>query len=333
MIPRRKRGRQSEEAQRQFEADLGGFIDLMLEINERVGFKMSSRGWCYALEEYGLGKGEFDTAQKVINDCRKNGLLPNGFIAEDTARSFNCIEREVDETSPEEEAQYIIDQTYRAYLNYYPISFWAGQPYYIQMLVEKIDLKSLFEPICRRYAIPIASARGWSAIRQRKELVKRFKDCEARGQTPVLLYAGDHDPVGLRISDFLKSHLQEIYRATGWLPTNLIIDRFGLNYDFIMDNNLSWIPNLETGRKGKINDLSDPRHRDHHLPYVQDYLRQFGPKKVEANAIVVAPEMGRKLVEETIGKYIDPDDLAEHHRAITELQQEVKEHVLRLMTD
>jgi len=305
----------------------------MLEINERVGFKMSGRGWCYALEDYGLGKSEFGLAQKVINDCRKNGFLPNGFIAEEVARRFSCIEKEVDETTPEEEAEYIIEQAYRAHLNYYPISFWAGQPYYIQMLVEKIDLKSLFEPICAKYAIPIATTKGWAAIRQRKELVRRFRDCEAEGQTPVLLYAGDHDPAGLRISDFLKSNLEEIYGATHWLPTNLVIDRFGLNYDFIIDNNLSWIENLETGNKGKINDLSDPRHRDHHLPYVQDYLGQYGARKVEANAIVVAPEMGRKLCEETIGKYIDADDLTEHHRVITELQQEVQEHVLRLMSD
>jgi hypothetical protein len=65
----------------------------------------------------------------------------------------------------------------------------------------------------------------------------------------------------------------------------------------------------------------------------EEAQRQFEARKVEANAIVVAPEMGRKLCEETIGKYIDADDLTEHHRVITELQQEVQEHVLRLMSD
>jgi hypothetical protein len=70
------------------------------------------------------------------------------------------------------------------------------------------------------------------------------------------------------------------------------IERFGLNADFIDANNLTWIDNLETssGRR-----LDGDRHPDHYKPYVQDYLRRFGAKKSEANALVVAPEAGRRL--------------------------------------
>ena len=30
------------------------------------------------------------------------------------------------------------------------------------MLVEKVDLRSLFGPVCANYAVPIANAKGWS---------------------------------------------------------------------------------------------------------------------------------------------------------------------------
>lgn len=329
MIPKRQRGRQSEKAQRRFEEDLQRFIGRMLEINEQVGFKMSSRGWCYILEEeVGLSKGEFDYAQRLINDCRKDGLLPNGFMADEETRSFDCIEDELDDESPGEYAESIIRSIQHQHTYYYPISFWEDQSYYIQMIVEKIDLRYLFEPICRKYKIPIATSKGWSAIRQRKELVERFKEYEAEGKIPVLLYCGDFDPKGLQISDFLKSNLDELYGANHWRPTNLIIDRFGLNYDFIIENNLSWIENLETG-SGK--DLANPRHPDHHRDYVQDYLKKYGARKVEANAIVVAREMGRRLCEETINKYILREAIGGHREKIEELQQEVKEYVQKLM--
>ena len=42
-------------------------------------------------------------------------------------------------------------------------------------------------------------------------------------------------------------------------------------------------------------DLADPHHRDHKKPYVQDWLRDIGPRKVEANALVTAPDAGREL--------------------------------------
>ncbi len=39
--------------------------------------KIGARDWCYVLEVAGsLTKGEFDTAEKPISACRKDGHLP-----------------------------------------------------------------------------------------------------------------------------------------------------------------------------------------------------------------------------------------------------------------
>ena len=60
-------------------------------------------------------------------------------------------------------------------------------------------------------------------------------------------------------------------------------------------------------------DLADPRHRDHDQPYVQDWLRDIGPRKVEANALVTAPEAGRALCLQAITKYVPADAPAQFH--------------------
>jgi len=57
-------------------------------------------------------------------------------------------------------------------------------------------------------------------------------------------------------------------------------------------------------KKTKPNDLSDPRHPDYHKPYAQEYIKKYGIRKVEANAIVINPHMGRELCEKTILKWI-----------------------------
>jgi hypothetical protein len=84
----------------------------------------------------------------------------------------------------------------------------------------------------------------------------------------------------------------------------LEIDRFGLNADFIAEHNLTWIDNLETG-SGRS--LADPKHKDHRSDYVQRYLKRFGERKVEANALVVRPEAGRNLCRQAILKYLPAD--------------------------
>ena len=91
-------------------------------------------------------------------------------------------------------------------------------------------------------------------------------------------------------------------RAVGWSPDNLIIDRFGLDYDFIERHGLTWIENLATS-KGEY-PLNDKRHPDHFKPYVQDYLREYGVRKVESDALLKVPEIGRELCRQAILKYV-----------------------------
>ena len=88
--------------------EIRAFCAAILEINSRLDFKVSSRGWCYLLEENGLAKGDFDTAQKLVNDCRKSGDLPLDICAEDGKREFDHLER-IDTTTPDREAKLIVD--------------------------------------------------------------------------------------------------------------------------------------------------------------------------------------------------------------------------------
>lgn len=292
------------------ELELQLFARALIEINRQTGFKVSSRGWCYQLENLNiLEKGDFDRVQSLINDMRKKGYLPIDFTALDDARKWANVEYPTKESAVEYLADFL-KAAKNAY-KYYTPDWWEGETYYIQMLVEKIDLKTLFEPVCRQYHIPISTAKGWSDINQRAQMAERFKAGEDKdGRTavrlkPILLYCGDFDPFGVKIGKTLEKNMWDISGGTGWMPFHLKVDRFGLNLDFIEENNLSWIENLKTSAKPpKINDLADPRHPQHFLPEVQEWLRTIGPRKVEANALVVAPEAGRELCRQAIERWV-----------------------------
>jgi hypothetical protein len=163
----------------------------------------------------------------------------------------------------------------------------------------------------------------------RASMMERFNEQESNGKRCVLLYCGDFDPGGLNISETILSNLHDLDDAVG-MPFSLEVDRFGLNYDFIIENNLSWVENLETA-SGK--QLDSPRHRDHYKPYVQSYLAQYGVRKVEANALVTRPDAGRQLCRDAILKYIDTDMVDEYDQHIEEQRDIVQSRIVELMQE
>jgi hypothetical protein len=265
-LPKRGKGRLSAQKQAEYDAQVERFCAQLKEIRSTLDFSVSARGWCYILEEHGLLKSEFDKAQHMMLVCRKSGQLPLNFCADDDTRSFDNLEQ-IDEEDAEEYAQYKIDDllTY-GHEDYIPFSFWEDQKYYVEMWVEKIDLKSLFTRVCEEFHVPIASVKGWADFNTKVASMQRFEEWEGRGNKCVLLHCGDHDPAGLQISDTIRSNMEDLSGAVGWAPDDLIIERFGLNYEFIQRHRLSWIENLETS-SGKY-PLDDERHEDHLKPYV-----------------------------------------------------------------
>jgi hypothetical protein len=304
------------------------FARQLEKIQEQVPFRISSRGWCYQLEGFNLiSKGDFSKVEGAINECRAAGYLPIDFTAEEEGRKFRGVEIKRDDTPAEYISMFAAAMEHCE--RHYTPDWWVDErfaeqdheEYYIQMLVEKIDLVSLFEPVTKEYKIPIATSKGWSSMLQRAEYARRFKDAEDRGLTCVLLYCGDFDADGLRISERLRKNLDDLKNiiwhdgTEGYDPENLIIDRFGLNYKFILANNLSWIdnkddvapygvPKLITG-SGK--NLASPSHKNFHMEYVQSYISSYGVRKCEANALVIRPDQARGLCRGAIIQYLGID--------------------------
>ena len=198
-------------------------------------------------------------------------------------------------------------------------------------MVEKIDLKNLFRSVCEPFCIPIFNGGGWSDLNCRAAMMSRFQIWEGKGKQCVLLSCGDLDPGGVRITEHIRSNLADLSRAVGWSPDNLTIDRFGINDDFIRRHRVPWIDNLHTSR-GNF-PLDDPRHPDHSKQYVQDYLKRYGARKVEATALVL-PRLvrhARALCLRAILKYL-PADAPDQYQSSLELpRQEMSAEIWRLL--
>ncbi len=304
-FPRLPKGKPSQEARYAFQADVISLRRWMERYKQRLGFAPSSRGWCYALESDGIiDKAGFESAIKQIAKLRKSGDLDFSLVAADEARAMSGFDYVSNEGTPEEFLLNRLKSAIRDSKSYRPVSYWKHQDYYPIVMVEKMDLVGLFRQVLPS-PVKIFNARGNADVNSRVALIRELADAESKGLKPVLLYCGDHDPSGLQISDGLRNQLREIADTIGYHGVDALeIVRFGLNDDQIADAKLMWIDNLITS-SGK--DLADPKHPDYQKPYVQDYLNLYGSRKVEANALIAAPELGRQVMQDALMEWIDED--------------------------
>lgn len=336
-LPNNTKGRKSEAQHIQYNSDLKDFADKLMELQIEIAGtnyirekdKVSARGWCYLLEGFGtITKDQFDQGFKIINLCRKEGYLPIDFVAQDVSREFFNVE------SLTEKYQKPLD-----YLTSYllwirkcdkkksDIAFWESQKYYLQIMVEKLDVRNLFNDICEKYHIPISNAKGWSAMLSRNDLIQRFKEAETIGLIPVLLYYGDFDPAGIKIAETLKKNIIDLEKATKWNPKNLIIDHFGLTLDFINENDILWINNLITGGKRNLGKLYDQYKEGKEnikiFDYEIKYIEKYGVRKCEANAILPIRKIAIEQCEATITKYLGDNPFETYNKKVKKIQNEV----------
>lgn len=320
-FPTRPRGRGSEASEAKYWSDVHALQAWMRAYINQLGFAPSSRGWCYALESVGLiTKGEFDKAIRTMAALRKTGHLGFDLVAADDSRALDGKDVYHRSSTPRQHLETWIKQALDQGRLYRPVSYWKHQTYYPIVMVEKVDLVGLFRPVLPP-AVKIFNARGWADVNSRVDLIRECQWALDNDLEPVILYCGDHDPAGLQISETLRGQLTDIARTLKYgdeedgywewsdedsddTLAELRIIRFGLNLAQIEQGGLSWIDNLETSG-GK--DLANPKHPDHSKSYVQTYLYAYGARKVEANALIANPQMGRRIMRDTIWRFLDQD--------------------------
>jgi predicted Zn finger-like uncharacterized protein len=265
-----------------YEERLKEFADYIRSL--KISIVPSARGWAYILEGEGkVDKTQFQLVGKAIGDCIKAGFLSISMIAEDQdeTRRFKEIEAAADALSVLKDLRHEVDG-FESKLKQATTDYLAGEKYFLMMIVEKGDIRNLFEPICEEYHVPIASSKGWASNRNKFAVIRLAQKAHERGLTPVLLMFYDLDEVGLKISDTWEEKLDECARGAGGYG-NLIFDRFGLNREDVEELGLTWI--------------TDPRN---------------GEEKVESNALFrnnETLEAGKRLCRDAIEKYLGKDAL------------------------
>jgi len=166
----------------------------------------------------------------------------------------------------------------------------------------------MLEPVTRKYEVRASCSRGWGDLHSRASLLKRCRDS---GLPNIIFLFGDHDIGGLSITDSFKKNCEELLPALEMdsLP-NMEFIRIGLNKKDIDELGLVWIDGLETS-SGK--DLSKPSHSQFNDKPTQDYLKKYGARKCEANALLKNPKAAVAIMEKAIQDYVTDETFRRYH--------------------
>lgn len=242
----------------------------IIEDYQAQGFTLTLRQLYYQFVSRDLipnKQSEYKRLGSVINDARLAGLIDWSAI-EDRTRNVRTI------STWDDPAQIV-----EAVAEQYKEDLWESQDFRPEVWIEKDALVGVIEPVCRRYRVPHFACRGYSSQSEQYAAGKRFEEVAMKGQTPVVLHLGDHDPSGI---DMTRDNAD---RLSMFARENVDVRRLALNMDQIRRYRPPPNPAKE----------SDSR--------AEGYIAKFGGKSWELDAL--DPTVIDALIEAEIRSLID----------------------------
>lgn len=89
----------------------------------------------------------------------------------------------------------------------YSIDKWANQDYRIEVWVEKDALQEVVAAAANPLDIRYFPCKGYVSQSAMWRAARRLKNYESTGQTPIVLYLGDHDPSGIDMTRDIQDRL------------------------------------------------------------------------------------------------------------------------------
>lgn len=169
----------------------------------------------------------------------------------------------------------------KACVDQYRIDRWDNQEHRVEVWIEKEALAGVFSEACDDLDVSFFACRGYTSQSEMYVAGKRLATYAYKGQTPVILHFGDHDPSGIDMTRDVQERLEMFAKGP------VLVHRIALNRDQI--DRYKPPPNPAKTK--------DPRFAD--------YKKKFGEKSWELDAL--DPRTMKKLIEAHVDQYRDMD--------------------------
>lgn len=259
--------------EKKFQADTMKVIEKANEIIQRYekrNRRMTLRQLYYQMvvENFFVNSNaSYDRLGNIMSDARLAGLVSWTAI-EDITRYTR------DNTMFDSPIQAF--ETVRAQ---YMTDLWAGQPFRLVVGIEKDAMVGVIAEICHELRVPFTSFRGYSSQSQQWRLGRQLAGYVQRGQRPILLHLGDHDPDGV---DMTRDNQERLSLFAG---IDIQVVRLALNMEQVL----------------KFNPPPNPAKTS--SARYEKYREQYGESCWELDAL--KPEYIEQLLTDAVRKFRD----------------------------
>lgn len=237
---------------------------------EAQGFSLTLRQLYYQFVARGLlanNQQNYNKLGSLISDARLAGLVSWTAI-EDRTRNLRGV------NTYESPAQVI-----RAARSSYRRDLWEWQPCRPEVWIEKDALVGVISGICADLRVDFFACRGYNSQSEQWRAGQRFAGYYAKGQRPIVLHLGDHDPSGI---DMTRDNQERLSMFAG---AEVTVIRLALNYDQVEQYNPP--PNPAK--------MTDSR--------AEGYIERFGDSCWELDAL--EPTVIANLIRNTVARFRD----------------------------
>lgn len=188
---------------------------------------------------------------------------------------------------------------------YVRFDYWANQPNYVEVWVEKEALGNVIERACSPLQVPYMSCKGYMSASAQWRAGRRFLEAHDEGKDCHLIHLGDHDPSGIDMTRDNNERVDLFSETMGGVNVN----RIALNMDQIEEFDPPPNPAKE----------SDSR--------AAGYVQKYGTTSWELDAL--EPSYIETIITNEINDLIDPDEWRETQEAERDVKDTLRKLVKR----
>lgn len=169
----------------------------------------------------------------------------------------------------------------------------VGQPYYIEVWIEKDALSGVLKKVTEPYHIPIVVNRGYASASSMFDSFFRFvRDGAYKDRVTKIIYLGDYDPSGLDMIRDIEDRIEEFregYESDG---------------DFVRDMAIEIIP-IALNREQILQFDLPPNPAKSSDPRSGEFILEHGDSSWEVDAL--RPEVLNEILDNALIELMDMD--------------------------
>jgi hypothetical protein len=230
-------------------------------------------------------EGGYDKVQHDLVHLRRSGVLPYGWLADNTRwqrkpRTFDGVEQALQRTA----------ELYRKAL-------WTDVDCHVEIWLEKDALAGVILPVTSQYDVPLMVARGYASLSFLHAAAEHINTLEV----PTYIYhLGDFDPSGVNAGEKIEETLRELAPAA-----DITFERIALTPNQIKDWKLPTRPTKKSDSRsrgfGKISVELDAIEPNRLRTIVKVAIEEHLPADQFA-LLKAAEESERELITQLVAK-------------------------------